>query len=130
MGKIGGSIQAKVNSKGKKTYYAVISFPDGKRKWYKGGTKKDAIRTLGEKMGEFEQGTYKEIPKVTFGEFADLWIKSYAESNVKPSTLFGYRHKIDTNFKPKWKNYELSIITTGHLQTYVAERLKSVSGKR
>jgi integrase len=129
MGKIGGSIQAKANSKGKKTYYAVISFPDGKRKWIKGETQKDALRILGEKLGELDRGTYREITKSTFGEFADLWVSSYAESNVKPSTLYGYKHKIETNFKPKWKSLELSSITTGNLQTYVAERLKTVSGK-
>jgi integrase len=126
---MGGSIQTKLNSKGKEVYYAVLSFPDGKRKWIKGKTKKDAIRILGEKLGEIEQGTYKEIPKSTFGEFADLWLKSYAETNVKASTFYGYKHKIETNFRPRWKDFKLSAITTGHLQSYVAERLKSVSPK-
>ncbi len=129
MGKIGGSIQPKINKKGKKTHYAVISFPDGKRKWFKGGTKKDALRVLGEKMVEIDQGTYREIPKKTFGDFADLWLKTHAEPNLKPSTLSGYRHIIETNLIPRWKGLELTCLTMGHFQAYVAERLKSVSGK-
>lgn len=61
-----GSIQKKG-----KTYYAVISIY-GKRKWFKGGKKKDAERILGEKLSEISHGTYREIPKMTFKEFSDL----------------------------------------------------------
>jgi len=41
-----GSIQKKGNK-----YYAVIAL-NGKRKWFKGGKKKDAERVLAEKLTE------------------------------------------------------------------------------
>lgn len=119
-----GSIQKKG-----KTYYAVIAL-NGKRKWFKGGhTKKDAQRVLSERLSEIYSGTYREIPKITFREFSELWLKSYAEGKVKPSTLKGYQYVIRRLLIPSFGDYNLSDITTGQLQVFVAERIKTVSGK-
>ena len=71
-----GSIQKKG-----KVYYAVIPI-NGKRKWFKGGTKKDAERVLGEKLHEIQGDTYREIRKITFKEYADQWVKS-VEAQLK-----------------------------------------------
>ena len=118
-----GSIQKKG-----KTYYAVIPI-NGRRKWFKGGTKKDAERVLGEKLAEVSQGNYREIPKMTFKAFAKLWLKTHAEINVKPSTLAGYEHIIERNLMPRFEHLQMADVTTGGLQVYVADRRKAVSGK-
>lgn len=111
-----GSIQKKGN-----VYYAVIAL-NGKRKWFKGGKKKDAERVLNEKIAELTTGTYKEIPKITFKKFAEYWIKSHAENNVKPSTLAGYNHIINKRLIPDFENYLLNDITPAMLQAYVTKR--------
>ncbi len=119
-----GSIQKKGS-----IYYAVIAL-NGKRKWFKGGSaKKDAQRVLNEKLSEIDSGTYREITKATFKEFSELWLKSYAEGKVKPSTLAGYKDIIERLLIPAIGSYSLSEVTTGRLQAYVANRLKSVSPK-
>ena len=118
-----GSIQKKGN-----TYYAVIA-TNGKRKWFKGGLKKEAQVILTDKLKEIDSGTYKEIPKTTFNEFSNLWLNSYAEPSVKPSTLSGYTDTITRLLKPVFGQTYLTEITTGSLQKYVADRLKNVSGK-
>ena len=119
-----GSIQKKGN-----IFYAVIAL-NGKRKWFKGGdTKKDAQRVLNEKLPEIDQGTYRELKKATFKEFSDLWLKSYAEPSVKPSTLAGYKDTINRLLIPAFGTSKISDIMTGPLQSYVAERLKTVSAK-
>lgn len=119
-----GSIQKKGS-----TFYAVIAL-NGKRKWFKGGdTKKDAQRVLNEKLTEIDNGTYREITKATFKEFAELWLRSYAEGKVKPSTLAGYTDIIERLLTPAFGSYNLSDVTTGHLQAHVANRLRSVSAK-
>jgi hypothetical protein len=65
-----------------KNYYAIIAIHQ-KRKWFKAGpAKRDAQKILAEKINEINQGTYKEIPKTKFREFARNWLKSYAEVNV------------------------------------------------
>ena len=118
-----GSIQRKG-----KTFYAVIAL-NGKRKWFKGGTKKDAQKVLNDRLSEIGQGTYRELTKKTFKEFAGVWIDSYATSSVKPSTLAGYEDIIERLLEPAFGHYQMTDIMTGHLQTFVSDRLKSVSAK-
>ena len=111
-----GSIQKKG-----KTYYAVIAL-NGKRKWFKGGKKRDAERVLGEKLDEISRGTYRQIPKTTFKEFADLWMKNHAENNVKPSTLAGYNHIIDKRLNPEFEHFFMTDINPALLQSYITKR--------
>lgn len=119
-----GSIQKKGD-----VYYAVIPI-DGKRKWIRGGSaKKDAERVLNENLHEVDAGTYKELPKTTFGEFSDLWLKSYVQGNLKPSTIKSYGD-ILTKKLCYFDSRRLSEITTGQLQAYVANRLKDPARKR
>lgn len=120
-----GSIQKKGP-----TYYAVVAV-NGKRKWFKGGpTKKDAQRVLSDKLGDIDDGTYKDLPKITFSAFADLWLTTYAEAHVKPSTYAGYEHVVKKNLKPAFESRQLlSDITLKDLQDYIAERKKKVSSK-
>lgn len=111
-----GSIQKKG-----KTYYAVIPY-NGKRKWFKGGKRKDAEKVLSERLVEVSQGTYRDIPKKNFKEFADLWIKDHAENNVKPSTCAGYKHIIDKRLKPEFEHFLMKDITPALLQSYISKR--------
>ena len=105
-----GSIQKKG-----KIYYAVIPFA-GKRKWFRGGTKKDAEKILAEKVSDVSQGTYREMPKITFQDFSKLWLESYAKDNVKPSTLSGYDHTIEKRLIPTFGHLQLTDISTGAMQ--------------
>jgi integrase len=115
-----GSIQKKG-----KVYYAVIPF-NGKRKWFRGGTRKDAERVLAERLTEINQGTYTEIPKLTFKAYTEIWFKSYAEMNLKPSTLALYRVIIDKHFIPQWGDCKPDLIKSVQMQLYFSDRLKKV----
>jgi integrase len=119
-----GSIQKKG-----KTYFAVVAIGQ-KRKWFRGGpAQKDAQRVLAEKLNEINHGTYKETPKTSFKEFADHWIKNYAEARLKPSTLAGYKDIILKLLVPAWKRIQISALSIGHLQAFVARRRGQVSAK-
>jgi integrase len=108
-----------------KAYYVVLPI-NGKRKWFKGGkTKRDAQKVLTDKLSEINSGCYKEIPKTTFKTFSKHWLKTYAEVNVKPSTLARYEDVIT----PAFWFYQMSDISTGQLQLYISERLKKVSAR-
>ncbi len=73
-----GSIQKKG-----KVYYAVLAV-NGKRKWIKGGpATKDAQRVLNENLGEIEAGTYKDLPKIAFSQFTEIWLRDYAGNQLK-----------------------------------------------
>lgn len=117
-----------IQKKGK-VYYVVIAL-NGRRKWFRAGdTKKDAQKVLTDKLSEIDNKTYREIPKTTFKEFSELWLKSYAETSVKPSTFAGYQDIITRLLNPAFEHYQLTDITTGQLQCFVADRLKAVSAK-
>jgi len=121
-------MQGSIQKKGS-IYYAVIPL-NGKRKWFKGGaTKKEAQNVLGEKLSEIQNNIYKELPKVTFKEFGELWLENYVNNNLKPSTARRYQDIIRQHFNVSFGEYKLSAITTGLLQGYVAQRNKLVSAK-
>ena len=118
-----GSIQKKG-----KIYYAVIPIA-GKRKWFRGDTKKDAEKILAEKIVDISQGTYREMPKITFQDFSRLWLESYAKDNVKPSTLSGYNFTIEKRLIPAFGHLQMTDISTRAMQLYVTNRRKDVCGK-
>jgi integrase len=111
-----------------KIYYAVIPIA-GKRKWFRGGTKKDAERVLGEKLGEISQGTYRDIPKTTFMEFTKFWVENHAENNVKPSTLAVYNHIIDKKLNLEFGHYLMTDITPVMIQSYVKKRKQDTDAR-
>ena len=117
------------------SYYIVFRVFDSttgrrKQKWIPAGkSKRGAERRLTELVGEVQNGTYREIKKITFAEFAELWIKSYAETKTKPSTLRSYKDIIHKHLIPVMGDYLLTELTTGMLQKYVAIRLQKVKPK-
>jgi len=69
------------------------------------------------------------MPKLTFKEYKRIWLKGYAEMNLKPSTLALYNIILDTHLIPQWGDYQLEGIKTAHIQMSASERLKKVSSK-
>lgn len=81
-----GSITKKGSS-----YYIVFRRHDPetgkqKQKWIPAGkAKRKAEKMLTELIGQVHDGSYRELVKSTFADFADLWISSYAKTKCKPS---------------------------------------------
>jgi len=115
-----GSIAKKGN-----TYYAVIAI-GSKRKWIKGGeTRKDAERTLNENLPDAQEGQFRDIKKVTFGEFGKIWLDSYVAGNIKITVQAGYRQLVN-RLTDYFGNALVQNITGGHVQGFVTKRLKEV----
>ena len=118
-----------------KTYYVVFRVIDpdtGKRsqKWIPAGpSKHEAERKYIELMGEVHDGNYKDLKKATFKEFAETWLRDYAKMKCKPSTYRGYENTINKQLIPRFGSFKLSDVTTGRLQTFIAERSASVKRK-
>jgi integrase len=122
-------VRGSITKKGKNFY--VYLWINGKKKWFSGAgnSKRKAEKILAGKLGELENGTYQEIKKISFKEFASLWLDSYAKSKVKPSTLRSYQDIIDNHLIPAFGDFQLSNITTAMLQKYVSQRLENVKPK-
>ena len=123
-----------IHKKGK-SYYIVFRVFDSetrrkRQKWIPAGSsKREAERQLTDLIGEVHNGTYKEIKKITFDEFSQLWLNSYAETKTKSSTLRSYKDIIKKHLLPVMGDYLLTEINTGMLQRYVAMRLDKVKPK-
>jgi integrase len=116
-----GSIAKKGNN-----YYACL-WINGKKKWFSGAgtSKRKAEAILNEKVADVQQGTYHEVAKIRFRDFAMLWLDSYAIHKVKGSTLRSYQDILKNHLVPALGEYLLTDITTALLQQYVSSRLKS-----
>jgi integrase len=121
-------MKGSVQKKGK-IFYAVVAL-GRKRKWFRAGPEiADARRVLAEKLAQIAKGTFKEIPRATFRQFSEMWLRKYAQVNVKPSTLATYQDIIRRLLIPSWGRLPLSGLTALHFQEFVSERFKIVCPK-
>jgi len=88
-----------------------------------GPSKRAADRALAEVMDSIHKGTYRDLPRITFREFAEKWLKEYCRTALKPSTLQGYKNWIRRHLVPFFGYMELSEISPEDAQAYVSEKL-------
>ncbi len=101
-----------------------------KKRWSKRTQAENESKThSNDRFKEIRQIAQQVIPQTKFKELAEVWLKSYAEINLKQSTLARYRDIIKRLFIPAWGHVHLSRLTAYHIHTLMAERLKSVSPK-
>ena len=123
-----------IHKKGQ-VYYIVFRVFDSKsgklrQKWIPAGnSKRTAERHLTELMGDVQNGTFRELKKATYAQFASLWLESYAKLKTKPSTFRSYNDIVHKHLIPVMGDYLLTEITTAMLQRYVALRLAKVKPK-
>jgi len=104
-------------------WYIIYTFR-GKQKWKAiGRSKRAAEHALAEIMNSIHKGTYRDLPKTTFAEFAEKWIKEYCRTALKPSTLRGYKNWIRRHLMPFFGYMQLSEISPEDVQAYVSEKL-------
>jgi integrase len=108
-------------------YYVV--FPVGKKqKWERAPlnekgrpTKKEAEKLLAQRMTELDSGSYREIKKVTFREFAEDWLRDYAgdTNHIKESTATRYVAVINAHHIPFFGDCYLADITPALVQEFI-----------
>ena len=70
------------------------------------------------------EGTYRELPSITFKEFAESKWLPYITGRVKPLTLRGYRGVIEHYLKPTFGSGPLTDITPDMVREYVETTAK------
>ncbi len=74
--------------------YFVVFRIDGRQVWKKGGDrKKDALRLKTEIERELQQGTYQELPDITFRELASKWLE-LKKNEVRPKSYASYEPQV------------------------------------
>ena len=85
-----GSIITRVSRDGTKSYATVIRI-NGKQRWKTFPRKKDAEDYLDRNSTDVRDGTYREIKKAKFSEYAEHWKQTHIiVENMKGSTLNSY----------------------------------------
>ena len=109
--------------------YAIVYHVDGKQKWKTiGPSKKVAERALRDIMSRIDRGEYKELKEITFGQFADKWLKDYVEIKCRPTTYRDYKSCIKRHLKPYFsKDIKLTAISPDLVQGYVSAKIKEGS---
>ena len=115
-------------------YYAVYQV-GGKQKWEKvppaPGERfaklTDAQNLLAKRITELAGGEFIEPRQITFDEFKDVWMETYAEGEgeIRPSTLIQYRGFFKNHLVPAFGPKQLTAITVKDIQDYKAQKLKA-----
>ena len=91
------------------------------------GALKQAIDRRDELLYEVKHFQIKPDSNMNFLEYAKLWLKDYAEINIKPSTLYGYKSCLNAHILPRFKDYKLSDITVYELEKFYNDLRKTKS---
>lgn len=91
------------------------------------GTLKQAIDRRDELLYEVKHFQIKPDSNMNFLEYAKLWLKDYAEINIKPSTFYGYKSCLNAHILPRFKDYKLSDITVYELEKFYNDLRKTKS---
>lgn len=91
------------------------------------GTLKEAVERRDELLYEVRHSKIKPDSNMTLLEYSKLWLKDYAEVNVKPSTLNGYRNCLNAHILPRFKDYKLCDITVYELEKFYNDLRKTKS---
>ncbi len=105
------------------SWYAV--YRDGNRqKWEKVGTAKhSAEKVLAQRLEQINGGDYQELIQIRFRDFAEKWLKDYAEVSTKQSTYRSYADGIRLHLNPHLGDRWLHKITAGHIQEIVSKKI-------
>src|SRR5882762_9891299 len=102
----------KIRKRGGK-WYVFVNY-HGRRKAKCVGASRELAeqvrRQLEAKLALGDLGFLQESEEVTFGKYADRWLKQHAELHCKPSTVSGYRAVLRLHVRPRFENISLNRI--------------------
>lgn len=107
------------------TKWAIRFIDQEGRRRYKtiGARKVDAQKALTEIMGQVHKGEYRELPDITFKEFAAKWLSAHA-ANVRPKTLASYEQHLRGHISPYFGPRKLKGITVEDAEAFKAHLIE------
>ena len=121
-----GSIRKKIVRKNGKEYtYWEARYTSGfdpktgkqKQRSITGKTQAEVAQKVREITVEIGQGTYKEVCRLTVGQWADVWDQDYLVG-VKPRTQEAYRSILKTHIHPEFGAIKLDMLNTHTIQHF------------
>jgi len=85
---------------------------------------RDAERYLRQRLSECENGEYTAPTRLTFGEYADRFMRDHAEVRLRGKTVADYRGMLKNHVKPELGKLALEDITPLTIDQYVARKVR------
>ena len=120
-----GSIKKRGDS-----YRVRVSLTEnGKRKQISrtANTPQEAEKLRTKLMNQKYEGTLSKQPKGTTAQYLNRWLTEYVESNLSPNTVKSYNNIVTVHLIPGLGKIALKNIKAEHLQTYYADKLKTLN---
>lgn len=96
--------------------------PDGKRKIFRKNveakSKREAEKLLDLFSAEVLKGEYIEPSKLTFADFAERWLRDYAEPELEAKTTYRYKELLRSRILPAMGHLRLGEIKGAHLAEF------------
>jgi integrase len=119
-----GFIHTRKTAEGKNRYAAVIRV-NGRPKWKTFIRKADAEGYLDDNSKEIRDGSYREVKKGTFEEYAEIWKAiNLNDKMLKPATIPGYASIIAKHLVPTFGNMPLQAISADEISLFRTSLLR------
>lgn len=103
----------------KKTYTVTLTLPNGKRKYFRGATKKEAEAKREEAIKQLEAGI--DISNgMTVTELCELWLKDYKKGTVRDVTYKSYHTIVHTWILPELGSLRVIDVKPAHIRHMLA----------
>lgn len=96
-------------------------------------SQKEAEKALANFITDIENGSFMDTTKIKFSTFVDTWLKNYAETNLRPKTLFRYKQILTSRIMPEFGHYQMQKITPLLIASFyrkLQEPLARTDGKK
>ncbi len=101
-----------------------ISLEDGKRKTYYAKTREEAYEKLQKAQQELRQGKMAIGPQQTVKQFFEDWLENVHRHKIRDNSYVLYRKLLDNHILPALGHIKLQKLTTHHLDSLYARKLK------
>jgi len=121
-----GSIRTRQLAGGKEKRYDAILRTTGRQVWKTFRRKKDAEEWLDRNSTEVHDGTFRELNKATFREYAKHWRSTHLiPASFKPSTYNSYCSLFEHHILPEFAPYQMTAISSAEINKFKARLLSS-----
>lgn len=77
------------------------------------------------KPSRTSRGRARDVTRLTLGDFLEQWLRDHAVLRVRPRTLDGYRHIVDSAIKPALGHIRLSELTAWQVDAFYTAQMRA-----
>jgi len=98
-----------------KQYTCTLTLPNGKRKYFRGATKKEAEKKRDEAKREIDRGLDLS-QSLTVAEFVDLWLREYKDGVIHDTSYMTYETMLRCYVLPEIGRLKIKDVKPAHIQ--------------